>query len=120
MKLRIDEKGNSKIAIISSDELIIRDTQDALDLMVTAQYNGCNKLVLYKENIIDDFFDLKTGIAGEILQKYVNYNVKVAIVGEFYSYQSKSLNDFIYECNNGRQIFFTNSVQEAVDKLHSL
>lgn len=120
MKLRIDEKGSSKIAIISSDELVIKNVQDALDLMVTAQYNGCEKILLYKENITDDFFDLRTGIAGEILQKYVNYKVKIAIVGEFHSYQSKSLNDFIYECNKGNQIIFQNTVQEAVEKLHSV
>jgi len=38
---------------------------------------------LNKSAICDDFFDLSTGLAGEILQKFVNYHVKIAIVGDF-------------------------------------
>lgn len=120
VEFRIDQRGDSKIAIIISDELVIQNTQDALDLMVDVQYQGCAKLVLNKENIIENFFDLRTGIAGEIIQKFVNYQVKLAIVGEFHAYQSKSLGDFIYECNQGKQILFTNTIEEAVKKLHCL
>lgn len=119
VEFSIDQRGDSKIAIIISDELVIQKTQDALDLMVDVQYQGCAKLILNKENIIENFFDLRTGIAGEILQKFVNYQVKLAIVGDFHA-QSKSLGDFIYECNQGKQIFFTSTITEAVKKLHCI
>ena len=63
-------------------------------------------MIIDKSNITEEFFDLKTKLAGEILQKYVNYQVKLAIVGDFDGYSSKSLKDFIYECNNGKHVFF--------------
>ena len=76
----------------------------------------CNKKREYCRKI----FDLKTGLAGEILQKYTNYSVKVAIVGDFSVYESKSLKDFIYECNHGKQIFFVENIDDALDRLHSV
>lgn len=54
----------------------------------------------------DDFFILSTGIAGEILQKFINYHLKIAIVGDYSRYTSKPLKDFIYESNNGNSILF--------------
>jgi hypothetical protein len=108
MNIFIDQKGNSKVAIVDSSDIIIHDVQDALDLMASISYNnnGCYKIMINKSNITKDFFELKTRLAGDILQKYANYNVKLAIVGDFVEYNSKSLKDFIYECNNGKQVFF--------------
>ena len=74
-------------------------------------------MVLNKDGICEEFFDLKTKLAGDILQKYINYKVKLAIVGDFSGYTSKSLRDFIYECNNGNDIFFVPDEQEAIVKL---
>ncbi len=58
-----------------------------------------------------------SGIAGEILQKFINYHAKLAIIGDFSGYTSKPLKDFIYESNNGKDVFFVGSEQEAVERL---
>lgn len=122
MNIFIDQKGNSKVAIVDSSDIIIHDVQDALDLMASIYYNNneCYKIMINKSNITKDFFELKTGLAGEVLQKYVNYNVKLAIVGDFDEYNSKSLKDFIYECNNGKQVFFLRDKKDALHALHSI
>ncbi|TPG73141.1 DUF4180 domain-containing protein [Brevibacillus laterosporus] len=120
MEIKVNHKGDSKVAIISGDSVIINNVNDFLDLMANVRYNGCEKMLVRKENIIDDFFDLKTGLAGDVLQKYTNYNMKIAIVGEFESYNSKSLNDFIYECNKGKQVFFKRTEDEALHALHGI
>ena|SRR5574344_1230798 len=60
---------------------------------------------------------LSTRIAGEILQKFINYQFKFAIVGDFSGYTSKPLKDFIYESNKGRDIFFVSSEEDAIEKL---
>ena len=65
----------------------------------------------------EDFFVLSTGIAGEILQKFINYHVKAAMFGDYSRYTSKPLRDFIYESNNGKDFFFTASKEEAVERL---
>ena len=77
------------------------------------------KLIISKSCVIDEFFVLSTGVAGEILQKFINYRKKVAIVGDYSKYTSKPLKDFIYESNNGNSIYFLSSVDEAVLKLDS-
>jgi hypothetical protein len=64
-----------------------------------------------------DFFDLKSGLAGEILQKFSNYRVKLALAGDFSEIRSKSLKDFIRECNRGKTIFFVNSINDALSRL---
>lgn len=109
------------IAVISSDEILIGDVQSALDLMATIRYEtGCDRIVIDKSLLSESFFDLKTGLAGEILQKFINYLVKIAIIGDFSKYSSQSLKDFIYECNRGNDIFFLPTEQQAIEKLSML
>ena len=117
----IDEKNGSKVAVMPGDTLLLTDIQSALDLIATVLYEfDCNKILLPKQSICEDFFDLRTCFAGEILQKYTNYGVIVAIVGDFSIYLSKSLQDFIYESNKGKQIIFCATNEEALIRLHSL
>lgn len=64
-----------------------------------------------------DFFIPSPGLAGESLQKYVNYAGKIAICGDFSGYTRKPLHDFILESNQGRDVFFVPTLQEAFDRL---
>jgi hypothetical protein len=110
-----------EIALVHSNEILINDTQSALDLMATIRYQtGCDRFVLDKSVISEDFFDLKTGLAGEVLQKFINYQVKVAIVGDFSMYSSKSLKDFIYESNKGKDVFFSPNEKQAIERLSKI
>lgn len=106
------------IAVVSGDEMVIVDTQSALDLAMTVKYEtGAERIVINKEAVCEDFFILSTGIAGEILQKFMNYHVKVAVYGDYSHYTSKPLKDFIYESNRGKDFFFVSTKKEAVQKL---
>ncbi|MDF2872430.1 MAG: hypothetical protein K0R05_4005 [Anaerocolumna sp.] len=105
-------KNSILIALVQEKELVIKDIQSALDLLATVWYEtGSNYLIITKECITEDFFVLSTRLAGEILQKFINYNIKVAITGDYSGYTSKPLKDFIYECNMGKDIFFLSSVE---------
>jgi hypothetical protein len=118
MEKKIITKNNVIIAVIKADELVIKDTQSALDLIATLDYyDQCQGIILYKENIIEAFFNLSTGIAGEVLQKFVTYSKKLAIVGDFSMYESQALKDFIYECNQGNHIYFVADEKTGVEKL---
>ncbi|EJV85361.1 DUF4180 domain-containing protein [Bacillus cereus] len=109
------------IAVVRNDTVLISDIQSTLDFMATVQYEADSKwIVINKSLISESFFDLKTRLAGDILQKFINYSVKIAIVGDFSMYASKSLKDFIYECNKGKDIFFLATEQQAIEKLSSL
>lgn len=111
-------KNNINVAVVNSDELLITDIQSALDLIMTIKYETeCANIAINKEAIIDDFFILSTCLAGEILQKFINYGVRFAIYGDFSKYTSKPLKDFMYESNHGKDIYFQPSVDLAVEKL---
>ncbi|MDL2257923.1 DUF4180 domain-containing protein [Eubacteriales bacterium OttesenSCG-928-K08] len=120
MQVAINEHNGSRVAVIQlEDNQTICDPQSALDLLMDVKCGyECSKLVFPKEAFCADFYELKTRLAGEILQKFINYHSKLAIAGDFSCYSSKSLHDFIYECNSGSDIFFLPSVEEAIERLH--
>lgn len=118
MKTEVVRKNNTEIAIVSSNKLLITDVQSALDLIMTVKYEtGCTNIAVNKDAIVNDFFVLSTCLAGEILQKFINYGVRLAIYGDFSKYTSKPLKDFMYESNRGKDIYFQPTVSCAVDKL---
>lgn len=118
MNIKTIKTDNAEIAVVNSDTVCISDGQTALDFMMTVHCEtGSHSIVINKEAITRDFFVLSTRIAGEVLQKFVNYRFKLAIVGDFSAYTSKPLKDFIFESNNGRDIFFVSSENDAIEKL---
>lgn len=111
-------KNNIVCAVIESDTLVITDAQSALDILMTANYEvGTKNIVINKELITEDFFILSRGLAGDVLQKYINYGGRIAIYGDYSHYTSKPLKDFIYESNKGKDVFFVATKDEAIDIL---
>lgn len=105
------------IAEIVSDGVLIKNASEGLDLMGNVYYQGFDRMILYEKNLSPDFFDLKTGLAGEILQKFSNYRMRLVIVGDFSKLKSQSLKDFIRESNAGRQVNFVETLPEALTRL---
>lgn len=118
MNIEHIKDNGTDIAVISSDEKLIVDAQSALDLAMTVKYEtGSAKIVINKSAVCEDFFILSSGLAGEILQKFINYHVRLAIYGDYSQYTSKPLKDFIYESNQGNDFFFVSIRDEAIQKL---
>ena len=116
MNVKIVKRGNTNIAVVSSDEIIINNAQDALNLIVMVRYDyDCDKIIINKKNITEEFFELKNGIAGEIMQKHINYEMALGIVGEFEQYNSKSLKSLISESNKGNKIIFKDTETDALE-----
>ncbi len=112
------ERNGEIIAQVETEETLMTDVQSTLDLMATVRYEtGADRVILPKAALSERFFVLSSGLAGDILQKFVNYQLKVAIVGDYSGYTSKPLRDFIYESNNGSHVFFVATVEEALEKL---
>jgi hypothetical protein len=117
MEIILHSENEIKIAEIISDIIEINSPQDVLDIIMNADNLGAKSLIIKKINITPKFFDLSSGIAGEILQKFVNYKMKLAITGDFSEYTSKNFRAFIIECNRGSQFFFTDDLVSAKEKL---
>lgn len=119
MKIEYLQQGDSPgIAVVTGEEKVITDTRSALDLAMTVKYEaGAARIAIDKKLVCEDFFILSTGVAGEILQKFINYQVKMAVYGDFSRYTSKPLHDFIYESNQGKDFFFVATQEEAIRRL---
>jgi hypothetical protein len=117
MQIESHNINDIKIAEVISSSTVIENVEDGKDLLGNLYFQGYDRIVVHQNSITPDFFDLKTGIAGEILQKFSNYRVRLAIVGDFTQFTSKSIKDFIFESNNGRQVNFVSSLTEALHRL---
>ena len=87
--------------------------QDVLDLLAYCGETESNQIMLDEEHLHPDFFDLKTGLAGAIFQKFSNYHVKAAIVADLDGIKSERFQELIYECNKGNQINFFRDISKA-------
>ncbi|WP_293933745.1 DUF4180 domain-containing protein, partial [Sphingobacterium sp. UBA6645] len=83
MTIETHHTNSLKIAEIISDEIILRSVEDGLDLLGDLYYQGFDKILIHEKSITPDFFDLKTKIAGEILQKFAQYRMPLIIIGDF-------------------------------------
>jgi hypothetical protein len=105
------------IAELKPDTVTITSAEDMLDLIGDVSYTGCSRLIIHAGSLSGEFFDLHTGVAGEILQKFSNYRMRLAIVGDFSHLTSRSWRDFIRESNKGKTVCFLSSVDEAISTL---
>ena len=117
MDIKKAKENDIEIAIVNGNEILIKDVQSALDLITTVKYEtDCDRIIINKAAVCEEFFHLSTRLAGEILQKFINYNIKLAIIGDF-SFYSESLKAFIFECNRGNNIYFLSDEKQAIMKL---
>jgi hypothetical protein len=108
---------NHVIAELTDETFIIKEPQDALDLITSTDTSGCDRFIIFQKNLHKDFFNLGSGLAGNILQKFSNYRIRLAIIGDYSGFKSKNLNDFIRESNRVGHILFLNSIEEAIARL---
>ncbi|RKQ42389.1 uncharacterized protein DUF4180 [Roseivirga pacifica] len=110
---------NSTFVEVLSDELVINTIEDGTDLLANLYYQGFDGVIFHQQNVTPTFFDLKTKMAGELLQKASNFRMRVIIIGDFEQVESKSLQDFIRESNRGNLVNFVSSLSEVTTPPHS-
>ena len=113
MRTQIHLTGKGRGIEIQSDAVLLHTPADALGLIYE---HSADLLIVQKKNVHPDFFDLATGVAGEICQKFVNYQCQLAIVGDYSEITSKSLRDFIFESNRRANVFFPESIETALNE----
>src|SRR5262249_38596918 len=92
----------------------LRSDRDAVELIGEAFQRGARLILIPVERLDEDFFRLRTRIAGEMVQKFVNYRMRLVIAGDIAQYvaESDAFRDFVYEANRGSQIWFVTNVEE--------
>ena len=114
----VTTQSGGKVVVQNYDIQLFDNAKIVLDYAVhVEQVHNCRDIAVYKEMFEESFFDLSSGVAGEIAQKLVNYGFRLAIIGDFSGYVSNSLKDFMYESNKGRHLYFVADEDEALKKL---
>lgn len=115
MDLELIHYNSERIVYLNNPNVIIKNAKDALTLLMESNYvHDTNKVIITQNTLTPEFFDLRTGIAGDIVQKFVNYKGYLAIIGDFSIYTSKSLQDFMYESNKTGRILFVEYKEKAL------
>jgi PadR family transcriptional regulator, regulatory protein AphA len=113
MKYKLIERNNKKYIECNSAETLLRSEQDALDLIIACSENNTHLLMLHSEVLSDDFFKLRTGLAGQVLQKFINYQVKVAVVLTSEQKIKGKFKELIAESNRGNDFRVFINIPEA-------
>lgn len=115
--LEVVERHGVRLAVAGPD-LAVRDARDATDLIAAALYEAhAAGVVVRTESLPAAFFDLRTGFAGDVLQKFANYRLTLGVAGDVSMHRSRAWRDFVFECGQGRQVAFAPTVDEAVERL---
>lgn len=118
MALQTVFHNGTAVAVADGTQRLLYDVPSALELIMQVRHQAqCERLALAKTAVDEAFFSLGTGLAGEVLQKFVNYGVQLAIYGDYTRYTSKPLRDFLYESNRGNAVFFVATREEAIARL---
>lgn len=99
------------------DSLPISSAQDALDLVAGCGEYRVSRLLIPESCLNEDFFNLKTGLLGEIMLKFSNYRIKAAAVISSERVGKKKFYEFTLETNRGRDFRIIPDKEKAVEWL---
>lgn len=87
---------------------LIRTERDVLDIIGEAMPRNAQWVAIPVARLDPAFFTLSSGLAGAVVQKFVNYQLNLAIVGDISQQvsQSEPLAAFVRESNRGKQVCF--------------
>jgi hypothetical protein len=110
---RLEQRNGVPVLVYPADGPPVTTVQDALDV-IGATYDRADVVALPAARLDERFFTLGTGLAGEIMQKFVNYQVRLAIVGDISTHlaASSALRALVHESNRGKQIWFVADLDE--------
>ncbi len=97
----------------------ISTAQDAVDIIGQTWHSRADLVVIPANRFDDGFFNLSTGLAGEFIQKFANYEVALAIIGDIAEHlrASSALQAFVHESNRGRQVWFLHNLSDLAETL---
>ncbi|MDK1472977.1 DUF4180 domain-containing protein [Streptomyces sp. 549] len=116
---RIEHMGEVAVLVCADEGPSIRGVQEALDVVGTAFGGGAVWAAVPAGRLHEDFFQLRTGVAGEVTQKFVQYGVGLAVVGDISAHTAASaaLRDLVREGNRGGGLWCVADLDELRARL---
>ncbi|MGW1882853.1 DUF4180 domain-containing protein [Streptomyces sp. NPDC001970] len=115
----VEEMNGVPVLLCSSEGPALRDGRGALDVIGAALGLGASWAAVPFGRLDEDSFRLRTGVAGEFAQKFAQYGVGLAVVGDIAAYTAAgdALRDLVREGNRGRGFWFVRDLDELRDRL---
>lgn len=113
MEYNVIETLPGRYVEVVSSPVPIRTEQDALDLVALCGQHDTSRLLIHAEALSEEFFRLRTGVAGAILQKFVNYSVRAAVILPDTAAMRGKFREMAAEAGRGSQFRIFGSRQEA-------
>lgn len=110
MKIKEHQFEGQHYCEIIDDNFLFTNADEIIEFMADAYYQGAHFIVLQKSQLPSAYFDLKTGFAGEVLQKFSNFRMKLIVIGDFSDIRSESLKAFIIESKRNKTVLFTDEL----------
>ncbi|HWA63017.1 MAG TPA: DUF4180 domain-containing protein [Caulobacteraceae bacterium] len=119
MSDHVETLGGQQVLVCAADGPPLAGEREASDLVGEALSTGAEWVALPLERLEPAFLRLSSGLAGAVLQKFVNYRCCVAVVGDVGPAveSSESLAAFVRESNRGRTVWFVRDLAELEARL---
>jgi hypothetical protein len=117
----VEERSGVQVLMCDPAGPKVATTQDALDL-IGAVFLGAEMVAVPAERLDEQFFSLGTRFAGEVMQKFVNYRLRLAVVGDISRHleASSALRALVHESNRSDHIWFVPDVDALDARLKTL
>lgn len=106
-------KNNNKYIEFASGLKKLSSEQDVVECISICMENNVYTIMLHSNVLSEDFFNLKTKLAGMALQKFINYHVKVAVIIEDEKRLNERFKEMIMEANKGNDFRTFKNIQDA-------
>jgi Domain of unknown function (DUF4180) len=108
-----------RVLLLPAEGPKLRTARDATDAMSEAFAQSATWIAIPISRLDDDFFRLRTGVAGEIVSRLVGYVMKAAFLGDISEHManSDSFRAFVREANRGRDFWFVADLEELSQRL---
>jgi hypothetical protein len=119
MSEAVQTLGGVRVLMCADEGPAIGVERDATDMIAKAWEAQAKLVAIPSSRLAAEFFVLRTGLAGAILQKFVTYAMRIAILGDITAQmaESKPLRDFVHETNRGTQVWFLPDAGALAEKL---
>lgn len=117
--MSVRELGGVRVLLVDEEGPELARERDATDLLPLAWEARAGLVAVPAARMAADFWRLPTGLLGAVVQKFVNYGVRLAFVGDLSAElaASKALTDYVREANRGTTTWFVADLAALEERL---
>ncbi|RKE18631.1 DUF4180 domain-containing protein [Streptomyces sp. TLI_171] len=117
--MAVQDVGGVQVMVCPAEGEALAGEQQAVDLLGDAHYQGASWVAVPVARLGEEFFRLRSGVAGAVVQKFAQYRMGLVVVGDIAAHveRSDALRDFVRESNRGGQLWFVADLPELAGRL---